>query len=328
MVSLRTALVLTLVVLGIPVAPLAQAQPAGKKVARVGILHPGSPPDPWFEGFRRGLHELGYVEGQNLLIEYRWAERRPERLPDLADQLVRLNLNVIVAMTGAAVQAARQRTQSVPIVMAVSGDPVGLGLVSSLARPGANITGLSFMSGDLAGKRLELLKEAFPKVSRVGVLFNPDEPPTTFEFRQTQVAAQALGLTLQRLEIQGPQDFERAFSDAVRDRTDSIITFAHAFAFFHRRRIIELAAKYNLPAMYGWREFVEEGGLLAYGPWVPDLLRRAAVYVDRILKGAKPADLPIEQPTKFELIINLKTSKALGLTIPPSLLLRADQVIQ
>ena len=308
-----------------PFAALAQQQP---KMARIGILHPGSPPDPWLEGLREGMRELGYVEGKNLAFEYRWAEGRGERLPDLADVLIAGKVDVIVSMTGPAVLAAMKRTSTVPIVMAVSGDPVGTGAVKSLARPGGNVTGLSLMSDDLAGLRLSVLKEAVPSATRVGVLYNPSEPPTKAELEETEAAAQKLGVTLQPLAARGGDALGQLFAEAAAGGCDALITFAHGFAFFHRRRIAELAAQYRLPAMYGWREYAAIGGLMTYGPNVTATLRRAASYVDRILKGANPANLPVEQPTKFELVVNLRTAKALGLTIPQTVLTRADEVIE
>jgi putative tryptophan/tyrosine transport system substrate-binding protein len=274
------------------------------------------------------MQDLGYQAGQNTEFEERWARGNAEKLGELAAELVRLKVDVLVTMAGPAVQAAKQQTSTIPIAMAISGDPLGLGLVRNLARPRENITGVSLLSDDLAAKRLEMLKEAIPKVSHVAALFTPAEAPTGAELYQTRAAAKVLRLTVQPLAVRDPNDFDREFSTAVQEGADALITFAHGFAFAHRRRIIDLAAKHRLPAMYGWREFAEEGGLLSYGPHVPDMLRRAAGLVDKILKGAKPGDLPVEQPTKFELIINLKTAKALGLTIPQTLLLRADQVIE
>jgi ABC-type uncharacterized transport system substrate-binding protein len=295
---------------------------------RIGILHPGSPPDPWLEGLRQGLRDLGYTEEHNIAIEYRWAEGKSERLDELAQELIEKKVDVIVVMTGPAVLAARRRTTTVPIVMAISGDPIGTGAVASLARPGGNVTGFSLMSGDLAGLRLGVLKEAVPGAKRVAVLYNPTEPVTPQEMRDTEAAARTLGITLQPLEARSGDDLEQAFSRAAAERADAFITFAHGFAFVHRRRIAGFAAQYRLPAMYGWREYADVGGLMTYGPNVTATLRRAASYVDRIIKGANPADLPVEQPTKFELVINLKTARALGLTIPPALLVRADEVIE
>ncbi len=322
------AVILTLA-LGILAAPLAaDAQPPGK-IPRIGLLRAGTPPDPYVEAFREGLRELGYAEGQSIAIEYRWAEGKLERLPDLAAELVRLKVDVIVTATTSGVQAARRATSTIPIVMAAVGDPVVTGLVASLARPGGNITGLSLLSPELSGKRLELLREAVPKLSPVAVLWNSANPAMILSFRETQTAAQVLGVSLQSWEVQGdPQDFERAFSMISKERPHALVVVLDPFTILHRSRIVELAAKHRLPAMYDVRAFVEAGGLMSYGPSVPDMYRRAATYVDKILKGAKPAELPVEQPTRFELVINLKTAKALGLTIPQSVLIRADQVIQ
>jgi putative ABC transport system substrate-binding protein len=308
-----------------PLPAIAQQRP---RVARIGILHPGSPPDPWLDGLREGLRDLGYVEGKDLIIEYRWAEGRSERLEDLADVLIASKVDLIVIMTGPAVLAAKRRTSTVPIVMAVSGDPVGTGAVSNLARPGGNITGFSLMSAELAGLRLGVLKEVVPNAKRVGVLYNPSEPPTQMELRETETAAQKLGLTLQPLAARSTDALAQLFDDASKGGCDALIAFAHGFAFFNRKRIADLAAQHSLPAMYGWREHADAGGLMTYGPNVTATLRRAATYVDRVLKGVSPADLPVEQPTKFELVINLKTAKALGLAIPLSVLARADAIIE
>jgi putative tryptophan/tyrosine transport system substrate-binding protein len=310
------------------VLPLGVRAQQTARPAVIGVLHPGAPPDPWLEGLRQGLRDLGYVEGRNMVVEYRWAEGKGERLEGLAQQLIDRKVDVIVIMTGPAVIAARRRTTTVPIVMAVSGDPIGIGVAASLARPGGNVTGLSLMSADLAGLRLAVLKEAVPEAKRVGVLYNPAEPPTAQEMRDSDAAAQRLGVTLQPLEARTGDDLELAFARAAAERVDALITFAHGFAFVHRGRIADLAARNRFPVMYGWREYAEAGGLMAYGPNVTSMLGRAASYVDRIIKGANPADLPIEQPTKFELVINLKTAKALGITVPPSLLARADEVIE
>lgn len=307
------------------------AQQPARRPALVGVLHPGSPPDAatWLDGLRDGLKDLGYIEGRNLRTEYRWAERKgAERLEVLAQELVDLKVDVIIIVAGPAVMAAKKRTSTIPIVMAVSGDPLGTGVVASLARPGGNVTGFSLMSADLAGLRLALLKEAVPKAQRIGVLYHPGEPPTGQEMRETEAAAQKLGLVLVKLEARGGDDLEPAFARAAAERVDGLITFAHAFAFAFRQRIADLAAKHRLPAMYGWREYAEVGGLMTYGPNVKDTLRRAAHYVDRILKGANPADLPVEQPTRFELVINGRTAKSLGITLPPALLLRAEEVME
>ena len=302
------------------------AQPP-RQVVHVGILNSGAAKDARVDEFRDGLRELGYVEGQNLAIVYRWADGRQERLPELAAELVASHVDVIVAV-GAAVWAAKQQTSTVPIVIAFSGDPVATGMVSNLARPGANLTGVSLMSSDLAAKRLELLKQTSPRIARLAVLYNPAERASAPELQETEAAARTLGVTLQPLEDRRPDDLKQLFAAAARGRSDALIVLAHAFAFQNRGRIIELAARQRLPTMYGWREFVDAGGLMSYGPNVHAMVRRAASYVDRILKGAKPGDLPIEQPTKFELVINLKSAKALGLTIPQSVLIRADEVIQ
>jgi putative ABC transport system substrate-binding protein len=314
--------------LSVLTAPLAaEAQYRAGKVPRVGILNSDTAQDARVDEFRDGLRKLGYVEGQNLLITYRWADGRLDRLPGLADDLLASHVDVIVAI-GASVWAAKRQTSTVPIVMAFSGDPVGTAMVSNLARPGGNITGLSFMSSDLAAKRLELLKQTFPRIARVAVLYLPAEVSTAPELRETEAAARTISVTLQPLDVRHPDDLEPLLAKATRERADALLVFAHAFAFVHRARIIELAARQRLPTMFGWREFVDVGGLMSYGPNVHAILRRAAGYVDRILKGAKPGDLPIEQPTKFELVINLKTAKALGLTIPQSILTRADEIIQ
>jgi putative ABC transport system substrate-binding protein len=315
-------LTLALGVISMPLAADAQ-QPA--KVPRIGILRPGSPPDPLVEGFQQGLRDLGYVEGRNISIEYRWAGGREERLPSLAADLVRLKVDVIVA--GAAAVAAKQATATIPIVMPVSADPVKLGLVSSLARPGGNVTGLTSLSDELPGKWLELMKETLPRVSRMAVLWDPANDPG--QVRISEVAARSLGLQLQVLKVGRPDGFETAFAGAQTNRAGAFIVLGSPFFYTHRTRLVALAAQHRLPTIYAQREFVVgSGGLMSYGADFRDLFRRAATYVDKILKGAKPSDLPVEQPTKFELVVNFKTAKALGLTIPQSLLLRADEVIQ
>ncbi len=313
-----------LAVLLVPAAVLAQPP---RPVARVGILNSGAVQDARVDYLRDELRELGYIEGQNLGIVYRWADGHPERLPELAAALVANPVDVIVAI-GASVWAAKQQTRTVPIVIAFSGDPVGTGMVSSLARPEANLTGVSLMSSDLAAKRLELLTQTVARMARLAGLYTPAERAAAPELQATEAAARTLGVALHPLEGRQPEDLEQLFAAAAHGRADALIVFAHAFAFQHRGRILELAARHRLPTMYGWREFVDAGGLMSYGPNVQAMVRRAAHYVDRILKGANPGDLPIEQPTKFELVINLKTAKALGLTMPPSVLIRADEVIQ
>ena len=309
----------------------AAAQPP-EKVPRVGYLNPGSSSDPLrqrrLEAFRQGLRELGYVDGQNIAVESRWAEGQYDRYPALAADLVRLKVDVIVAQSGAATQAAQQATRTIPIVMSLVLDPVGIGLVPSLARPGGNVTGTSFMAPDLVGKQLELLRELVPKVSRVALLRNPANPASAQGLRDAEAAARALGVRLQALEAQDPQEIDSAFAAMTRERAGALLVLPDPIFGNQRRQIAELAAKRRLPAIYGGTpEYAEAGGLMVYGPNELDLHRRAAIYVDKLLKGAKPADLPVEQPTKFELVINLRTAKAIGLTIPPSLLQRADQII-
>ena len=312
-------------------APLAAwAQPVAKP-PRIGLLAPGSASDASLrlEAFLQGLRERGLIEGENVVIEYRWGGGRLDRLPDLAAELVRLKVDAIFAPASAATIAAQNATKTMPIVTATFGDPVGRGTIASLARPGGNVTGLSYSVGpEISSKQLELLKEVVPKVSRVAVLGNPDNPPYGAFLREAEVAGRSLGVQLQVLEARGPNDFDRAFAAMVKQRAGALLVLAEPVSLLHRTPLAELAAKNRLPAIYGFREYVEAGGLLAYGPNLSDLWRRAATYVDKILKGARPGDLPVEQPTKFELVINLKTAKALGLTIPPSLLGRADEVIQ
>jgi ABC-type uncharacterized transport system substrate-binding protein len=316
-------------VLGTPLA--AGAQQAAK-VARIGYLSTDLAATPYIQGaFRQGLRDLGYVEGRNVVIEYRDAEGKPERLPALAAELVALKVDVIVAAAGNNVTlAAKQATRTLPIVFAAVSDPVASGLVTSLARPGGNVTGASILSPELVGKRLELLTQAIPGVSRVAVLWLPGalgERVGKDMLKEADVAARALGVRLQFVEARVPADLDRAFSDMTRARADALTVLPNNMFLRERRRLVDLAAKHRLPAVYTVREYVDAGGLMAYAPNLADVVRRAATYVDKILRGAKPADLPVEQPTKFELVINLKTAKALGLTIPPSLLLRADQVI-
>ena len=268
------------------------------------------------------------MEGQNIAIESRWAEGKYDRYSALTADLVRLKVDVIVAVGGRATQDAQRATRTIPIVMSVVIDPLGSGLVVSLARPGGNVTGLTIMASDLVGKQLELLKEVVPKVSRVALLWNPANPGSAPQLREAEAAARALGVRLQTLEARDPQEIDSAFAAMTRERAGALVILADAILTNQRRQIAELAAKRRLPAVYGVSEYAEAGGLMFYGPSSLDLERRAATFVDKILKGAKPADLPVEQPNKFELVINLKTAKALGLTIPPSVLARADHVIQ
>jgi len=314
--------------LGFLTAPRAtEAQPA-REVHRIGYL---SASLSRVEAFRQGLRELGWMEGQNIVIEYRVAEGKIERLPGLATELARLKVALIVAVATPAARAAQRATTTVPIVAIAMGDPVRDGLVASLARPGANLTGSTFLGPELVPKRLALLKEALPKVSRVAVLRHPgafSERTMREMVKETEDAARTLGVRLQFVDLPGPDELDHAFSRMTREHPDALVTFPSTMIFSARRRIIALAAKHKLPSMFNSSEFVELGGLMAYGVSLADLNRRAATYVDKILKGAKPGDLPVEQPTKFELVINLKTAKALGLTIPPSLLQRADEVIQ
>ena len=316
---------------GLLAAPLvAEAQPAGK-IYRIGYLSAGAPTsNPLVSAaFQQGLCDLGWVEGQNIDIEYRWAEGRFDRLPDLAADLVHLKVDVIIAAPTPAALAAKNATGTVPIVAVRLTNPVELGLVGSLARPGGNVTGLSYSVGaDIFGKDLELLKEIVPRVRRVAVLSNPDSPAQPLTVRNVKDAARSLGLQLQLLEARGPEGFDGAFAAMARERVGALLVVQDPAFIPHRARLVDLAAKNRLPSIFTQREDAEAGGLMSYGPSLSDLYRRAGTYVDKILKGANPGDLPVEQPTKFELVINLKTAKALGLTIPPSLLQRADQVIE
>ena len=332
MMDRRTFLLASGALVALGAVPLAaEAQQAGK-VARIGYLAANLAGGPHQrEAFRQGLRDLGYVEGRNVVVEYRDAERKLERLPTLAAELVALKVDLIVAPTTLAARAAKQATRTLPIVFISAADPVASGLVTSLARPGGNVTGLSSIASDLVGKRLEQLKQAVPGVSQVAVLWEPGglgERTEKDMLEGAEVAGRALGVRLQFVEARGPADFDRAFSEMTKARAGALTVLPSSMFGSERRRLLDLAAKNRLPTVYDRREFVDAGGLMAYGPNVADLYRRAATYVDKILKGAKPADLPVEQPTKFELVINLKTAKALGLTIPPSLLQRADEIIQ
>ena len=320
------------VVLNLTLAPLAaEAQQAGQ-AARIGYLAANLTVSLHMtEAFRQGLRDLGYVDGRSVVIEYRDAEGKYDRLPARAAELVALKVDVIVAADTPAALAAKQATRTLPIVFIGAGDPVTIGLVTSLARPGGNVTGLSLLAPELVGKRLELLKQAVPGVGRVAALWQPGfvgERTEKDMLKEVEVAARALGVRLQFVEVRGPADFDRAFSDMTRARADALTVLGSAMFANERRRVVDLAAKNRLPGVYGFREYVDAGGLMAYGPNVADLFQRAATYADKILKGAKPGDLPVEQPTKFELVLNLKTAKALGLTIPQSVLVRADQVIE
>lgn len=301
------------------------------KILRIGFLAAATPATAahLLEAFKQGLHEHGYVEGQNVILELRFGEGKAEQFPILAAELVRLKVDVIVALTNPVIDAVRQATQTIPIIMPAASDPVGAGFVASLARPGGNITGLTGYSPELNGKRLEILKEAFPKLSRVALLLSANFPGSTLDLKETESAARALGLRMQPLEVRDDSDIDRSFKAMIKERADALTMFpGHPVLFVNRKKIVELAANDRLPTMYSLIEFVEAGGLMFYGP---DLLvgyRRAADYVDKILKGAKPAELPVEQPTKFDLVINLKTANQIGLTIPPNVLARADRVIK
>ena len=301
-----------------------------KKIPRIGFLGTASPSiiSARLEAFRQGLRELGYIEGKNIVVEYRWAEGKLDRQPDLAAELVRLKVDVIVTAGPTSTRPVKEATSTIPIVMAFDTDPIGNGFVASLARPGGNVTGLSSLAPELSGKQLELLKETLPKLSRVAVLGSSSNPGNAQAVREAELAAGAFRVALQPLDILGPQDIETAFRQARKERAGAIVVLQSPVATNQRIQITDLAAKNRLPAMYDRVEFVEDGGLMTYSVSSTDLFRRAATYVDKILKGAKPADLPVEQPKKFEFIINLKAAKQVGLTIPPTVLARADKVIR
>jgi putative tryptophan/tyrosine transport system substrate-binding protein len=280
------------------------------------------------EVFLKGLEELGWVEGRNIALVQRYAENRLERLPELATDLVRLNVDVIAAGGTLAPLAAKRATATIPIIMLAAGDPLGSGLVASLARPGGNVTGMSLMAPELGGKRLELLKEVLPRLAHVAVLWNAANPYSALVFKETQGWAPTFGIEVRSVEVREPDDFDGAFEASTRQRPDALIVVEDPLTISNGTRIVQFAARQRLPALYGVREFVDVGGLISYGANVADLFRRSTYYVDKILKGAKPADLPVQQPTKFEMLINLKTTKALGLEMPPTLLARADEVIE
>jgi putative tryptophan/tyrosine transport system substrate-binding protein len=324
----RIGLAVSLTV-SLALAPLvAETQTAGK-VHRIGLLATHiSQQAGRVEALRAGLRDLGYIEGQNVVIEYKWADGRNDRFPDLAAELVRLNVDVLVTSGTPATQAAMQATTTIPIVMVNTGDPLRTGLVASLARPGGNVTGLTVLGAEVAGKRLQILKDTVPKVTRVAFLWNRLNASHRPYFNDLQAAARELKLTLQSVEVQELSEFERAFAEMMRERPDALLVTADGMHRLHQAWIVDFAAKRRLPTMYQLKDYVEAGGLMSYGTSITEPWRRAATYVDKILKGAKPADLPVEQPTKFELVIDLKAAKALGLTIPQSVLLQADQVIQ
>jgi putative ABC transport system substrate-binding protein len=305
-------------------ASLAEAQQA-RKIWRIGFLRNGPPPTTFIEGLRQGLRDLGYVEGQNIAIEYGLAETA-DQLLGAATELVRRKVDVLLASGTPPAMAAKRATSTIPIVFIASIDPIATKMVASLARPGGNVTGFTGTHADLMGKRLELLRETVPRVTRIALLAHIANPGNVEYMRQADLAARAVGIIVQHVMVRDVDDFERAFKEA--RSASAAIQLDDVLFTSHRKQIVDLAATHNLPTMYGFREFIDVGGLMAYGPDLPDLYRRAATYVDRIIKGANPAELPIEQPTKFELVINLKTAKALGLRIPPSLLLRADQLIE
>jgi putative tryptophan/tyrosine transport system substrate-binding protein len=313
----------------VALCPRVDAQPS-KKIPRIGFLIGTSPSAvvSRVEAFRRGLRELGYIEGKNIVIEWRYAGGKVDRLPVLAAELVRLKVEVIVTGGPTPARAAKEATSTIPIVMAQHADPVGSGLVASLARPGGNVTGLSTLAPDIAGKRLELLKEIAPELSRVAIFATSTSASSAQELRGVELVAGALGVKLQLLDLAGPKDVETAFRAAGKERADAVLVLSSGVSANRRTEIAELAIKSRLPAIYYRSEFVEAGGLMSYGVSFPDLDRRAATYVDKILKGAKPRDLPVEQPTKFEFVINLKTAKQIGVTIPESVLYRADKVIK
>ena len=311
-------------------APRVVRAQAPAKVRRIGLLSPWTPSfaAPWHQAFRQGLRDLGWVEGKNISIEYRYAEGKSDRLPDLAADLARLKVEVIVASVTSDALASQKATRVIPIVMASADDPVLSGLVENLARPGGNITGMSQMGPELAGKRLELLKEIIPRLSRLAVLWNPQGAISTLNWKEIQLPVRQLGVQLHSLEVRSPDDFDKAFEDATRTGAGALFVMPDPVIGTNLKRIADLAAKSRLPSIMHFSEFADAGGLVAYGPDRADMFRRAATFVDKILKGANPGDLPIDRATKFELVINMKTAKALGITIPQSILVRADRVIE
>ena len=321
----RHSLAVIVSVLSFLVAAAANGQ-APKNVGRVGILFVGGKDQPHLSAFKDGLRERGYIEGKNIVLNYRYGEGDYNRLTALAEELVRDHVDVIVTTSSVSAQAARKATQTIPIVM-TSGNPLEQRLAESLAQPGGNVTGLSLFVGDLSGKRVELLKEAFPNLTRVACLWSPREDPSTTGFRETERTAKAISIQLHSIELRNAADIDKGFAALPRSVKAVLVTM-NSLVTLHSKLIVELALKHRLPGMYPTRQFAEEGGLLAYGPLIGDLYRRAAIYVDKILKGAKPADLPIEQPRKFEFVISLQAAKQIGLAIPPNVLARADKVIK
>ncbi|HKW92374.1 MAG TPA: ABC transporter substrate-binding protein [Methylomirabilota bacterium] len=316
---------------GLLAAPLAAEAQGKPEIPRIGLLSPTTPAvgGQFVAAFRKGLSEVALIEGKTCVLEVRYGQSRPERFSDLARELVNLRVSVIVASTDLVIAAVRRQTQTIPIVMAFSSDPVGTGFVASFARPGGNVTGLSGVSSDLGGKRLELLKELVPGLSRIAILWNPDARGAVLDYKETEAAATSLAVQLQSIEVSSEAELDRAFSGVPSRHAQAIILpGGNPVVFSKRKEIARFAQKHRLPSMFAVREYVDAGGLMSYGPSIADMYRRAAIYVDRILKGAKPGDLPVERPTKFELVINLRTAKALGLTIPPSILARVDQVIE
>ena len=325
MMMKRAALTVVLA-LGLLATPLAAEAQQAMKVYRIGVL--GNENNPPWDGFRRGLRDLGYVDGRNLSMEWRWSEGKPDRFPALAMELVALRPDVIVASGTQGVRAAMEATSAIPIVMTTSSYPEKIGLVKSLSRPGGNVTGLSNVGPELSGKKLELLKEIAPKVSRVAVLWNPASTVEPLALQELLTAAPAVGVEIQSVEVRSPDDFSAAFAAVSSSRVHAMLALGNPINFKGRQLIADFALRNRLPSIYDERLFVDAGGLMSYAPSFTDSFRRAAMYVDKILKGAKPADLPVEQPTKFELVINARTAKILGLTIPQSVLLRADEIIQ
>ena len=327
---MKKILSILLVIAVVVVGAIAEAQQA-KKVPRIGFLSAFSPASDRnrVEAFRQGLRELGYVEGQNVVIEYRYGEGNRDRVRELAAELVRLKPDLIIAAGGSGLaRVAKETTKTIPIVLTGGSDPVGAGLVASLAQPGGNITGLTAITAELAGKRLELLKETLPRLIRVGVLWNPTDQGSAQGLKEMEIAAPTLRLEIQSLQVRSPSDFQSAFKSAISGKARAIHVLPSGLINSHLNRIVEFAIKSQLPTMFSGAAHVEAGGLMSYGPNIPDLYRRAAAYVDKILKGAKPADIPVEQPTSFDFLINLKTAKQIGLTIPPNVLARADKVIK
>ena len=326
----RKKLSAAVAILTLAMVPHAQAQQP-KKMARIGVLRLGSPGDPMVESFRQGLRDLGYLEGKNIVIDYRFAEGKLDRFPDLAAELVRMKVDIIVANAVQAALAAKNATKTIPIVMVgVGPDPVETGLVESLARPGANVTGLTLLAVETSSKRPELLKETVPKLARVAVLYDPTNRGNLTEVKQVQTAARPLGLTVKSWEVRGTDGFEAVFAALRKERPDGLYVAGSGGPLMsaNQKRIVDFTLKSRLPSMYHTRKDVEAGGLMYYGADIADSYRRVAYYVDKILKGTKPSELPVEQPTKFELVINLKTAKQIGLTIPPNVLVRADRVIK